>query len=607
MMKEYKYLILLSIINISISLPICIEDQNHCEKCHKITNLCFKCDKDVFIPDNLGGCQKSKKCRPQNNHCLECNEYGDLCNKCEISYYPDNNGGCSLTKNCEVSYDGNCLECIEGYMLIGQEYYEGIKVCKSKNSPDFKYCNITDVTTGFCLECLEGYYLGLEDFICTQTKNCSRSKYGICTKCITGYYLDKKNNECVFQNKTLVNCKLTIDNKTCDICEDDFYLEEDGNCISINYCLKGGSKCTKCSNGYYPTENKDSCTLTENCSVGDKAVGVCTQCNIGYYLDYKDGKCKSNEEDNIFKYCKEADGDCYQCIYGYELGKDKGCSTSKNCDETENGTCLKCKDNYYLGLDNKCTNVEHCIYSKYYSCTECENGYYYNKNIEKCKIAEGDFLKCKIGFGEEYCLECKDDFYLNQTDNNCYDNNIKDRFFKCAFTDFDGEYCDYCIEGYYLGEKDKKCSKIEGCILSEDEENCLECGESYCLDVKEKKCVDNDIIEDIEKKFYYRCNKTNKEGTACEICADGNYTLNGNGICFDNVHCIEEDENGSCLKCKNDYNSTYCLNEYFGCEPMIFENCLECNDLLDLYKCTKCIEGYELNQHNICFETQKNK
>ena len=40
---------------------------------------------------------------------------------------------------------------------------------------------------------------------------------------------------------------------------------------------------------------------------------------------------------------------------------------------------------------------------------------------------------------------------------------------------------------------------------------------------------------------------------------------------------------------------------------MIFENCLECNDLLDLYKCTKCIEGYELNKDNICFESKKDK
>lgn len=593
-------------IPISISSPSCQQGFNHCTICHNITNLCLKCQNDIFVPDSQGGCKPIKKCKNKNNHCLECNDIGDLCKICENSYYPDEIGGCSHTKNCLASYNGDCLECKEDYILIGQEHYEGIKVCKSKNSPDFKNCNQTDYSTGFCLECKEGYYLGLKDFICTETKNCSKSVYGLCTKCIPGFYLDKKNNECIFQNKTLVNCKQTIDNETCDICEDGFFLEEGGNCITINYCHKGGSRCTKCFEGYYPTENKDACVTTDNCYIGDKIIGVCTECSIGYYLDFKDGQCKSNEKNDNFLYCKEADGDCYQCIYAYELGKDKRCSQSKNCEEVNNeGNCILCQDNYYLGLDHICTSVENCIYSYYYSCIECKPGYYFNKNTEKCIIAEGDFIKCRIGFGEEYCLNCKDDYYLNQTDHGCYDNNIKNIFYKCASTDINAEYCEYCIDGYYLGEKDNKCTKIEGCLLSDDEDRCLECDETYCLNQKLGLCFDNDIIEDEEKKFYYRCIKTNTEGTACEICTEGNYKINENGLCFDDVHCIEENEDGSCFKCKNDNNGTYCLNEYFGCEPMIFENCLECNDLLDLYKCTKCIEGYELNQNNICFESKK--
>ena len=593
-------------ISISISSPSCQQGFNHCTICHNITNLCLKCQNDIFVPNNQGGCKPIKKCKNKNNHCLECNDIGDLCKICENSYYPDEIGGCSHTKNCLASYNGDCLECKEDYILIGQEHYEGIKVCKSKNSPDFKNCNQTDYSTGFCLECKEGYYLGLEDFICTETKNCSKSVYGLCTKCIPGFYLDKKNNECIFQNKTLVNCKQTIDNETCDICEDGFFLEEGGNCITINYCHKGGSRCTKCFEGYYPTENKDACVTTDNCYIGDKIIGVCTECSIGYYLDFKDGQCKSNEKNDNFLYCKEADGDCYQCIYAYELGKDKRCSQSKNCEEVNNeGNCILCQDNYYLGLDNICTNVQNCVYSYRYSCIECKPGYYFNKNTEKCIIAEGDFTKCRIGFGEEYCLNCKDDYYLNQTDHGCYDNNIKNIFYKCASTDINAEYCEYCIDDYYLGEKDNKCTKIEGCLLSDDEGRCLECDESYCLDQKLGLCFDNDIIEDEEKKFYYRCIKTNTEGTACEICAEGNYKINENGLCFDDIHCIEENEDGSCFKCKNDNNGTYCLNEYFGCEPMIFENCLEYNDLLDLYKCTKCIEGYELNQNNICFESKK--
>ena len=605
-MNKICYLFLLNIIHIYICTPFCKEGENHCIRCHNKTNLCTKCEKDVYVPNKFGGCEISKKCQELTNHCLECNEDKNLCKKCETHYFPDKNGGCANTNNCLVSYQGNCLECKEDYLLIGQELYEGIKICKSKNSLDLLHCNQTDLTTGFCLECEEDYYLA-EDFICTSAKNCSKTTYGICTKCAVGFYLNKKNNTCIFQNKTLVNCKQTIDGKTCDECEDDFFLEEDGNCISIKYCLKGGSRCSKCFNGYYLTENRDACTLTENCNIGNKNLGVCTECLSGYYLDYKDGKCKSNMENNAFKNCKEADGDCNSCLFGYDLGKDFICTTTKNCDTSEDGKCIECKKNYYLGLDNKCTNVEKCKYSNYYTCIECIEGYYYNKNTEKCIISEGEFLKCNIGYGTEYCLRCKNDYYLNQTDHICYKNDIENEFYKCAITDSNAEFCVDCIEGYYLGEKDNKCSNIEGCVLLNDENKCIECGESYCLDVKEGKCYDNDVIENEDKKFYYRCNKTNEDGTACEICSDNNYTLNENGICFDDVHCVEMNEDGVCQKCRNDLNATYCLNEYFGCEPMIFENCLECNDLLDLYKCTKCIEGYELNQHNICFESKKNK
>ena len=30
-------------------------------------------------------------------------------------------------------------------------------------------------------------------------------------------------------------------------------------------------------------------------------MGICLQCEEGYYIDFKDGKCKSNEENNEFK------------------------------------------------------------------------------------------------------------------------------------------------------------------------------------------------------------------------------------------------------------------------------------------------------------------
>jgi hypothetical protein len=69
------------------------------------------------------------------------------------------------------------------------------------------------------------------------------------------------------------------------------------------------------------------------------------------------------------------------------------------------------------------------------------------------------------------------------------------------------------VNGYDLGELDNKCSKIKGCALSENENKCLECDNFYyCLDKKTGKCEINDEIIDENKKFYFKCNKTNDEG-----------------------------------------------------------------------------------------------
>ena len=99
------------------------------------------------------------------------------------------------------------------------------------------------------------------------------------------------------------------------------------------------------------------------------------------------------------------------------------------------------------------------------------------------------------------------------------------------------------------------------------------------------------------KKFYFKCNYTNDEGTACEKCVNG-YILDDNGLCVDYEHCIEKNEDGTCKEChkleSEDDNYLYCLNDYFGCVGIFIgdDNCLECNDILDLNNCTKCNKEY---------------
>ena len=268
----------------------------------------------------------------------------------------------------------------------------------------------------------------------------------------------------------------------------------------MNFCSKSlnSKECQECNSEYYLTDSKNLCISTPNCQTGNKDTGICTSCIQNYYIDYSDGKCKSNLEDNEFIYCKEADEVCKQCIDNYFIGKDGKCSNDKNCAFSEKGICLECIDNFYLGSDNK-------------------------------------------------------------------------------------------------------CSLIKGCLKSENENKCIECNINYCLNSKTGNCENNQNIYTEAEKIYYKCKKTNEEGNKCEICLEG-LSLNNNGLCFDDTHCLEKNNN-ICLRCQNNEKWSYCLNKNFGCLEMINnENCLECDNILNLSKCTKCIEGYEENENGKCIK-----
>ena len=570
-------------IELSYSLPFCKESLNYCSKCNKVTKLCEKCEKDIFSPDNYGGCQPIKKCILGKGHCLECELDSNLCKTCEERYYPDENGGCSYTTDCELSYQGECIQCKEDLILVGSD----IKICKSLNSDDLINCENINLINGLCESCKSGFFLNSGDRKCIKTENCHQSSFGICNKCSSGYYLDKKEDTCKEQNGTLQNCKLTLDGISCEICDDDYYFNERGICIDINYCEKEApyAKCQKCIEGYFPTSYGDSCTKEKNCYLGNKDNGLCYQCQNEYYIDFSDGKCKSNREENEYKYCRTVDGECYECIYGTYLGTDNRCSLSRFCEESDKGICIQCFEKYHLGLDNICTEVEKCIYTDFNGvCTECENNYYYNRTSKMCELEKEKFENCQItNFEGTSCDKCKNNFYLNKTDHLCYSNKEKNDFYKCIYTSDDGDHCIACSEGYFIGYIDHKCTTMEGCDISENEYKCLKCDfDFYCFDSKTGRCEINDAIISEEKQFYFKCNKTNQEGNSCEICLNG-YELE-NGLCIDNSHCSEKDGDGKCLKCKTFDEDFYyhCLNSYFECVETNFDGCEICNIVITL-------------------------
>ena len=606
-LKIFILNIIFYILPIIISAPSCGYNLNFCYYCNTLTNLCAKCTyPDVLIPDKNGGCIGIKKCFVGKNNCNECDIEGKLCQTCENNYYPDENGGCTYTVGCEISYMGDCLKCKDGFVLVGK--VDDLKICKSFSLDSFKNCKEINYETGYCNICQDGYYLTKKDHKCIKTENCNESILGNCISCISGFYLNKKEDKCENKSANLTYCKQSLDGKNCDICDEDYYFDENGICVKSQFCSESENlKCIKCIPGYYLVNNYpyNMCTNTPNCRTLDQYDSLCTSCNENYYMDLKDFNCRSNLEDNPYKYCETAkDEKCIKCDFRYHLGEDFKCSNSSYCSESENGKCIKCQKDYYLSLDNQCTKEEKCIYTRLGSCIECIDGYYYDYNTNKCTEMKDQFLNCKHSCNSisNICCECKNGFYLYEKDNLCYDYSKEERFIKCANVDIDKEKCYKCEDGYYLGMEDNKCSKVEFCKYVKNENECEECEEYYCLDLKNQRCVDNDYLSELNDKIHISCNRTNEDGTACAECIDG-YEVNEEGYCVD-IDICEEKENGKCKKCKDiisKYGYGYCANEIFGCLESSSIGCKRCDNLLDLYECTECKEGY-YNSNGYCIK-----
>ena len=92
------------------------------------------------------------------------------------------------------------------------------------------------------------------------------------------------------------------------------------------------------------------------------------------------------------------------------------------------------------------------------------------------------------------------------------------------------------------------------------------------------------------------------------ICVSGfakgyGYKLNDKGYCVDDKRCVQKDEEGKCIKCKDDNledERYYCSNSIFGCVQTFLDNCLKCDNLTNLYWCTQCKKGYETNYYGHC-------
>ena len=482
------------------------------------TNSCYN-----NIPDNyyLDG-DILRRCHKNCFHCSTSSKDDNnmKCTTCYTNYYlTEDTNSCYNTIPDNYYLDGNilrrchpkCLHCSTG----------------SKDDNNMKcttcYSNyfLTEDTESCYNTLPDNYYLD-GDILRRCHKNCLHCSTGSkddnhmnCTKCFSDYYLTEDTNSCYTEkdnyyrdgdilrrcykkclqcsshaiNMTFMNCLkcyqnwyLTEDSYSCyNEVIDNYYLSQNNtlkkchkNCLrcTTNEHSNNYMNCTRCIQNFYMTEDTESCyeegidnyylennilkRCHKNClkcsnkETNDTFMN-CISCQKNLYLTEDTKSCYGEIinnyylENNILKKCHP---NCLQCF-----------SAPKN---DTHMNCKKCKDNFYMTEDtNSCYN-------------EVINNYYLENDIlKKC---HPNCLQCSSSSkndNEQNCKKCKDNFYLTEDTNSCYDfipNNYfleKDSLKKCYYR------CSNCIGGKNEGSMNCLGCTSEEYFYKEDTNDCI--------------------------------------------------------------------------------------------------------------------------------------
>ena len=303
----------------------------NCQSCSSATQciLCYKGFKLVQGDDNLITCQNIditeyykvndekiiyyKKCEKAITNCDECSSK-DYCIKCKTNY---------------GTVDHNHNKCEN---LLEEKYYydtvlKTFKLCSYK-MPNCEFCS----TYGefICKRCFSNYALKHENNIdCSEKTLLERNKYfytndsginyyscllfnkvenceecykkDIFDKCKNGYNeynngtlcikkndLDDNNETKIINDSAFISCHSSIkycircnDEYTCDECQKEAYLINNGSCILKTIIEKNKT--------YYKDNSTNryiSCSIMPNCVTCDSGA-FCTSCEKGFFLNNK--------------------------------------------------------------------------------------------------------------------------------------------------------------------------------------------------------------------------------------------------------------------------------------------------------------------------------
>ena len=297
------------------------------------------------------------------------------------NYELSDNGICS--KYCKQCKENNiCLDCKEGYYLLGKTENEEV-ICEKNDNNKFEtgyYHNENNVyykcifncdvcsDSNSCNKCKEGIEYNYNQCININIPNCAQSnEQGICEKCYDNFAFNDTDKSFCLNKEIFIN--------------NNYYTKDNG--MSYIICSKGISNCAQCE-----YDNINSNNLQ------------CTLCEDDYALSVDENKCILKEEINTNKEYYYIDESSIKC---------KKCSgVLRNCLKCTNGTvCDKCmKKNYFINEQTNACYEKSEINLKEYFLNEDKTIYFSCNNYNLIQ-------NCKECSNKDVCKNCIDGYELN--------------------------------------------------------------------------------------------------------------------------------------------------------------------------------------------------
>jgi len=221
-----------------------------------------------------------------------------------------NNSDCS--PGFGVDNEDNCQPCPSGCYLCAASYS-----CDTCNS------GLTLSYNGYC---------GVKDCENTDCVLCDAEDPSICYQCDDVTFLDNES-DCI---TCPANC-ITCDSSTyCDMCDNEYELLDNGNCIDPStICTQGcscsancvtcvnTSVCADCPSGTYVDSNGGCSPCIQDCEICTDS-STCSFCSLGWGLD-DNGGCSACPQN-----CWSCDyaAQCDQCLFNWTWDSEGNCLVS---------------------------------------------------------------------------------------------------------------------------------------------------------------------------------------------------------------------------------------------------------------------------------------